>query len=41
LRGVAPLPSHQERRTIAQEVVGVLLEGVLPRESILREECGD
>jgi AcrR family transcriptional regulator len=31
LRGVAPLPSHQERRTIAEKVVGVLLEGVLPR----------
>jgi hypothetical protein len=41
LRGVAPLPSHQERRAIAREVVGVLLEGVLPRESVLRREGGD
>lgn len=37
LRGVAPLPSHEERRAIAQRVVGVLLEGVLPQESPLRQ----
>ncbi len=36
LRGVAPLPSHDERRAIAEGVVGVLLEGVLPQDSVLR-----
>jgi AcrR family transcriptional regulator len=38
LRGVAPLPSHQERRTIAEKVVGVLLEGVLPRARVLDQD---